>query len=804
MGPTGTQARALPSIAEKTRGLEQRAGFVPMYWDASTGKLYLELSRFGRDQELLYVHALTAGVGSNDIGLDRGQLGGERIVYFERVGPRVLMVQPNYGYRALSDNEMERRAVEDAFARSVIFGFAVEAETAGRVLVDATEFAQRDAHDVVGRLRATEQGQFRLDRDRSALYLPGTKAFPKNTEIEVTLTFAGENPGGWLRSVTPMPQAVTVRQRHSLVELPEPGYEMRASSPAAGFFGITFMDYATPIDSPIVKRYIARHRLAKRDPAAPISEPVEPIVYYLDPGVPEPVRSALLDGARWWDQAFEAAGYRNAFRVELLPDTADMLDVRYNVIQWIHRSTRGWSYGSSVIDPRTGEIIKGHVSLGSLRVRQDLLIAEGLLAPYARGDERPAAAIEMALARIRQLSAHEVGHTLGLAHNYIASTQTRASVMDYPHPLVRLTADGHLDLSQAYDDAIGEWDKVAIRYGYQDFPSGTDEQAALETIIVDARSRGITFLSDQDARPPGSAHPQAHLWDNALDAAAELERIGRVRRVALDRFGLEVIRSGQPLATLEEALVPLYLHHRYQVEAAVKLVGGQFYTYALRGDDQEPVRSVNALAQEQALEAVLATVRPEYLALPQRVLRLIPPRPFTFAPHRELFDRFTGLTFDAISPAVAAADLSISLLLNPQRAARLVEQQALDPALPGLGRLLERLIAVTFDAPSPTGYHREIQRAIERVVIDELMALAAGADMPQVRAEASYALEQLRRRFTELPAAAAEAERAHAFLMANDIARFMEDPDEFRRAELPSAPPGAPIGADRIGVVCTW
>ena len=545
-----TSRVALPSIASKTAGLVAMDGFVPLYWDEAEGKLWLEVPAL--DTELLYVHSLAAGIGSNDIGLDRNQLGSTRVVRFERVGRKIFLVEPNQEYRALSDNAAEVASVEDAFARSILWGFTAVAETDGRVLVDATDFVLRDVHGVADQLRQGRQGTYRLDRSRSAVHLPRTRAFPRNSEIEVILTFEGEPTGGFIRSVTPTASAVTVRQRHSFVASPPPGYEPREADPRAGFFGVTFQDYAAPLGEPMTRRWIARHRLEKRDPSAAMSEPVEPIVYYLDPGVPEPVRSALLEGARWWNQAFEAAGYRNAFRVEVLPDTADPLDVRYNVINWVHRSTRGWSYGSSVTDPRTGEILKGHVLLGSLRVRQDYLIAEGLLSPYETGREVPPELEAMALARIRQLSAHEVGHTLGISHNYIASTADRASVMDYPHPVARLTADGRIDLSDAYAEGIGEWDKMAVRYGYADFPAGTDEDAALEAILDEAESRGLRFLSDQDARPTGSAHPEAHLWDNGTDAAAELRRMMAVRRAALDRFGERAIRADRPLATLEE------------------------------------------------------------------------------------------------------------------------------------------------------------------------------------------------------------------------------------------------------------
>ncbi len=785
----------IPTIAEKTRTFEKIDGFVPMYWDAGAGKLWLEVSRLG--QEILYISSLPAGVGSNDIGLDRGQLGGERIVRFERVGPKVLLVQPNYAYRAVTDNPDEQRAVEQSFAKSVLWGFKVEAESNGAVLLDATDFVTRDAHDVIGAMRRTQQGTFRLDPSRGALYLERTRGFPRNTEIEATLTFLSDNPGRFVRDVAASPEAVTVRQHHSFVALPEPGYVPRRSDPRAGYFGISYADYATPINEPILQRFISRHRLQKKDPGAAVSEAVKPIVYYLDRGVPEPIRTALLDGARWWNQAFEAAGYRDAFRVELMPEGADPMDVRYNVIQWIHRQTRGWSYGSTVTDPRTGEIIKGHVSLGSLRVRQDFLIAQGLTAPFLNGDESATESERMALARIRQLSAHEVGHTLGLQHNYISSSQGRASVMDYPHPNIKLT-NGRIDLSDAYQDGIGAWDKEAIKFGYQDFPPGTDEKAALSGLIGAARARGLTFLTDQDARPAGSAHPQAHLWDNGVTIADELDRMMKVRRVALDQFGDRAIPRGAPMATLEEVLVPLYLHHRYQVEAAAKVIGGQWYDYALRGDGVEPVKSVAPKDQLAALGSILATLKTSELALPRSILARIPPRPVTYAPHRELFDRSTGLVFDAISPAAAAADMVVQFVFNPERAARLVQQKALDPGQPGLDLVIDRVVASAFDASPASAYEAEIGRAVQRVVLDRLMGLAVSAKMSQVRAVATQKLSQLVGRPIQAGAVSAENRAARA-LFAADIRRFLARPhDATKLIAAPDAPPGSPIGLPDI------
>ncbi|MCB0717568.1 MAG: zinc-dependent metalloprotease, partial [Bacteroidetes bacterium] len=601
--PSAASAQdALPSIADKTEGLQKKDGFVPIYWDAANAKIFLEVGAAGADeregsvgldQEFLYLSSLPAGLGSNDIGLDRGLLGGEKVVHFERVGKRAYLMQPNLRFRASSDNAKERAAVEDAFATSIVWGFEVVAETDGRSLVDATDFIVRDAMDVAGRLKSSRQGSFNVDKNRSMPYVESTKAFPDNTELEARVTFASSDPGGWVRSVAADADAVTLRIRQSLIRLPDDNYTPRAFDPRSGFGALSYVDYSSPIGDDKVTRYLVRHRLEKTNPEDASSPVVEPIIYYLDPGTPEPIRSALLDGARWWADAFAAAGFEGAYKVEMLPDGADPMDVRYNTIQWVHRSTRGWSYGASVVDPRTGEIIKGHVSLGSLRVRQDYLIAEGLLAPYKNGTVPPDdPMLQMALARIRQLGAHEVGHTLGLAHNFAASISDRASVMDYPAPLATVSFDGKVLLDRAYDTGIGEWDKVTIAYGYSEFPDGTDEEAALEKILQDARSAGLEYISDTDARPLGGAHPDAHLWDNGSDPIAALENEMDVRQVALSNFTEDVIRNGRPMATIEEALVPLYLRHRYQIEAVSKLIGGVRYEFSVKGREANAPRPV--------------------------------------------------------------------------------------------------------------------------------------------------------------------------------------------------------------------
>jgi hypothetical protein len=783
-----------PTIAEKTEGARKLPGYFNLYWDSKQGKLWLEIDKWG--SEFLYQSGLSAGMGSNDIGLDRGQLGRGGIVRFERSGPKVLLIQENLDYRAVSNDADERRAVHDSFAESALWGFTVAAEEKDHALVDATDFFLRDAHGIPEALRKTKQGAYRLDASRCAIYLPLTKNFPLNTEVEAMLTFGGDEPGKWVRDVTPSPESITVREHHSFVQLPAPGYKPRAYDPRASFFGPGFMDYATPISESIRKRYIARHRLEKKDPKAAVSEAVEPIVYYLDRGAPEPIRSALLDGARWWNRAFEAAGYKNAFRVELLPEGADAMDVRYNVIQWIHRATRGWSYGEAVIDPRSGEIIKGQVSLGSLRVRQDFLIAEGLLAPYEKGKAGPSSAQDMALARLRQLAAHEVGHTLGLMHNYSASTVNRSSVMDYPPPYVTLGADGVPDVSDAYATGIGEWDKVSIAFGYQDFPPGTNEAAALNKILLDAYRRGLRYLTDQDARPAGSSSSVAHLWDSGANAVDELSRMMRVRAAALERFGENNIPEGAPLATLEDVLVPLYMLHRYQVEAACKLVGGMDYTFALRGDGQTATQIVAPAEQRRALAAVLATLKPEVLALPERLLKMIPPRPPDFERGREHFRIHTSPAFDALAPAEAAAQHTLQFLFNPERAARLVEFHARYAENPGLEEILGGVLAATWKAPHEEGYQGQIADAVDMAVLYDLMELAANDHArDEVRAIARLELHELKE-LLNAPVAGRHglSDMAHVSFASWQIEQFEKDPKRFEVKPPAEPPDGPPIG----------
>ena len=767
------------TIASRTQGLQKLDGYFPLYWDNKGGRLLMVVDKW--DQDFLYYESLPAGLGSNDTGLDRGLLGQEKVVHFERSGPKILMVQKNLDYRANSQDAAERKAVEDSFARSVIWGFTADAEEDGKVLIDVTPFVVRDAMNVAGRLRQQNQGTFRFDASRSAVYLPRTKAFPKNTEMEATITFAGEGVGNYVSTVTPTPDSLTLRVHHSFLELPGPGFQMRAYDPRSGYNAISFMDYATPVDQPIRKRYIVRHRLEKKDPSAKVSEAVKPLLYYVDRGAPEPIRTALLEGARWWNQAFEAIGYKDAFRVEIMPEDADPMDARYNIIQWVHRSTRGWSYGASVTDPRTGEIIKGHVTLGSLRIRQDYMIAEGMLAPYATRDTSSKRMMDMSLARIRQLSIHEVGHTLGLVHNFAASAFNRASVMDYPHPLITMKPNGEIVLDDAYAVGAADWDKVTIEYGYQHWPAGVDERGELKKVMDRAHQRGMYLIADTDSRALGGAHPTGHLWDNGANAVAELKRMMQVRAKALEKFGEQVIPFDTPMSELEARLVPIYLSHRYQVEAASKVLGGVDYRYALRGDGQKIAPIVPSAEQREALNAILATLDLKELILPERLLALMPPPALGFARTRENFRGRTGLTFDALAPVESAANIVFGLLLHPERASRLEQNYARNGQNPALREVLMAVERQLYPSVLPTGMNLQGLYALRTSYLYHLMALANDArSAPSARSEAYSHLKAL--------------DKGSTVFEAELIKKFFEDPKQLPLRRPVEPPPGMPIG----------
>ena len=773
-----------------SKDFEKKEGFVDFYWNESKGKVYLNIKNL--NQEFIYVNYLSAGVGSNDIGLDRGQIGGTKIISFVKMGSKILMIQPNYKFRAITNNLDEKKSVDDAFASSAIWGFDVVASKDDSYMIDITEFLLRDSHGIINRLKRQKQGSFSVDKKSSSFDNSRSKNFPLNTELEVFLTFKGQVVGNNLRSVSPSSESFSVRTRHSFVKLPDDNYTPRKFDARSGFGAISYYDYATPINQSIDKKFIRRHRLQKKNPELEISEAIEPIIYYLDRGAPEPVKSALIEGASWWNEAYEAAGFKDAFQVKVLPEGADMLDVRYNVIQWVHRSTRGWSYGSSVVDPRTGEIIKGHVSLGSLRVRQDFLIAEGLLRPYS-SDESNMQMEEMSVERLRQLSAHEVGHTIGLSHNYISSARNRKSVMDYPHPLI-LLKDNKIDLSQAYDHGIGDWDKLAINWGYRQFDSDSNVDNKLESILQKGYDDNLFYITDQDSRPPGSAHPRSHLWDNGFSASEELNRILKIRKIILEDFSDSVIKKGTPMSSIEEALVPMYLLHRYQIEAASKVVGGLEYTYAMKGDGQTPTKMLSFKEQEEALQSLINSINPYHLTLPEPLLKLIPPRAYGYPRTRETFKSRTGLTFDPLMAAETATNMSLSMLLHHERASRLVVLKSRNSRQIGLEYVLNKLIDNTILKPldSFSDLEVEIQRVVNYSVLNHMFSLANNKNThEQVNAILYSTIIEVQERIIDN-----NRDSSHHKYMFKKINDFLKGDFEVLVPNPLKPPDGSPIGSD--------
>lgn len=777
----------------KTYPREQFTGLFNFSYEEKTDKIFLEVEKL--DEDFLYVYSLASGVGSNDIGLDRGQIGDGVVVQFQKMGNKLMLVQPNLRYRANTTNDLERKSVKQAFAKSVLFGFPIISEKDKKYTIDLTPFLLQDAHGVIQSLANNKQGVYKIDKTKSALSLNRTKAFPNNVEFEALLTFKGKPKGSNIRSVTPNASLVSVIQHHSFVELPDANYKPRVFDPRSGAIDISYYDYATPIQEPMMKRFVTRHRLEKKNPNAAKSEAKEPIVYYLDPGTPEPVRSALLDGARWWNEAYESIGYTNAFQVKMLPKDADPMDVRYNVIQWVHRSTRGWSYGASVVDPRTGEIIKGHVSLGSLRIRQDFLIAQALLnKPFGENDKNYQPMLQMALARIRQLSAHEVGHTIGFAHNFSASTNNRSSVMDYPHPTIKIT-NGKIDLSDAYATGIGSWDKVTVAYSYSEFNSAKAEKEGLQNILDKAYKAGHRFISDDDARPAGGAHANAHLWDNGKSAPDELENVLDVRALAIKNFSKDNIRSYEPYTVLEDVFVPLYFFHRYQTEATSKLIGGLNYNYATKNDGQLITEVVSPKKQREALSVILQTLDAKTLKIPTKILDMFPPRAYTYSRSRESFKGNTGVAFDAVSPAATASDMTLSFLFHPQRAERLIQQKSLNTKQLDFMEMTEMILDKSLYRSYSNPYERELGHAVNVNVLKHLMNLAKHpSSSSAVKAQSQYILHTLSQKIAGRKYK--ESEKAYQFYYLEMLDQFKKYPEKFTKEASPKIPDGSPIGTD--------
>ena len=774
-------------IKQSNNNLLSFEGFFNFSYSEDEDRIYLEVNSLNK--KFLYVSALSQGVGNNDLGLDRGQLGVRKIVFFRKSGNKLLLIEPNLKYIAETNNALEKKSVNEAFAKSVLHGFKIIDYKNGSYKIDITSFLLKDRHGIIKRLKERNQGKYIVDKSKSSINLDNTKAFEKNIEFDVLLTFVGNSEGTFIKSVTPSPDNLSVYQHHSFIELPDNKYSPRIFDPRSGANSISFFDYSSPVTQKTLKQYILRHRLIKKDKNSPLSEPLEPIIYYLDNGVPEPVRSALIEGGEWWNEAFENIGFKNAFKIKILPKNADPLDIRYNVIQWVHRSTRGWSYGSSVIDPRTGEIIKGHVSLGSLRVRQDFMIAIGLLdAPYSLTNNKEKIALDMALSRIKQLSAHEIGHTLGFSHNFSASSNNNSSVMDYPHPIIKIK-NNKIDIENAYSNGIGEWDKVSIAYSYKEFDESEDEELELKNILEKSFKNNFRFITDSDSRPIGSSHPNAHLWDNGAEPIIELNKIMQIRRIALQNISLDHLKKGEPYSNLQDVIVPIYLLHRYQSEAVVKLIGGVDYDYAVKGNIKYEIKTVDKIKQRDALNNFVELLKPEKLKFPNKLRKLIFPKAFGSKITRENFLTQTGVVFDFLGSANTLSDNLLKLLLNPERASRLIQQTGFDVSQLSFEEVLESLFAISFKKRYSDNHSRQINEVVKHNILKNIFSLGQNPKVYlEIKAIIFSKLESLDNFLAD------QEDSVYSNYYRNEIQKYFDNPSDFRPNSSNRMPDGSPIG----------
>lgn len=800
-----TTAKATPSISSFTKDFKKYEGFYNFYYDDKTGKIFLEVDKL--DKDFLYFLSLSNGVGNG--GPERGQAT-SALARFVKMGPKILLVEPVTAYRAITTNTDEINAVENNFAKSVIYGAIPVAVEGENYLIDITSFIIRDSQNIASRLGvsrvsgpvaiarpAASTSTYRLDEVRSVVYTPNTKNFLLNTEFESMLTFIGGSPGNEFSSapgIAPDPTAVSINMHQSFVALPDGNYKTRKFDTRSGFQQFSYLDFSAPMTEPLTKRFIRRHRLEKKDPNAAISEAVKPIIYYVDRGAPAPIKKALIEGGAWWNQAFETAGFKDAFQVKELPAGVDPMDIRYNIVNWINRSgnpARAFSSGASFVDPRTGEIIKGVVTLGSDRHRQDYLIAEGLLQPYEDGKPVPKAMEEMALARIRQLSAHEIGHTLGFNHNFAASLKDRASVMDYPYPKFSLKADGTVDISNAYATGIGSWDKRAVLWGYTQFKAGIDEDKELDKMMAETLKQGFLYIPDIG----GNAHPASNQWDDGTNPIDQMTNIMQVRRKVLDNFSEKAIRPGEPMSTIEEVLVPIYLLHRYQIEAVAKSIGGLYFTHAIKNDGQVTTKMVEPAEQWRAFESLMSTISTAALMLPEQLIQKIPPRPSGYPASIENFSGYTGPTFDPLAAAETAASTTLSYLLNAERAARLIEYNARDPKQPGFLSIANKLMEQTWMTDLPSGYAGAVQTVINNLTLKYLLQLAANSKASEgVRGQAMLVIDDLKKYMNEKVVLAKPARKASFLFALSQIEAFKLDPNKFQPPAVTETPPGAPIG----------
>lgn len=770
----------LPSISTYTEGMQAYPGFFPLHWDDGKGRLLLEVGRF--EDPFLYMTSLSTGIGSNPLGLDRGNIQSEWVARFRRVGPRVLLQLDNPTFRAETNPTPALvRSVEESFPASTIGGFTAVAEEDGRVLVDATSFFLEDAVGIAARLSAANQGTFRLEGERSAIHLPRTRSFPENTEVEASLTFASDRPGVEVRRHTPDPRSLTLRQHHSLVKLPDDDYVPRRFDPRVGLFPVIYYDFGKGMTEDYQSAWAMRHRLQKANPSAAMSEPVEPIVYYLDPAIPEPYRSAFKLGGEWWNRVYEAAGYIDAFQVMDMPADMDPMDARYHVVQWVHRTQEGSSIGPSFVDPRTGEIIKAAVRMDSYRSLANYNTyagAVGVDGDWYAGSAPGVSAEEYTMMRRRQHAAHEMGHTLGLAHNFVSISDGHASVMDYPAPVIELR-DGRIDLSGAYRAGPGAYDTLAIRYAYAPAPAGQSENEFLNQLMIEAQESGLRFITNPDANPDNS-YPDATWWINGSDVLDELERVLEVRAFMIDQFDERAIEVGEPMHKLQQRFAPVYFHHRATYEAAIKTIGGMEYRYGVRGDPIPVTELVSSDRVRRAMDLLSGALSPEALAIPEDVLQILAPSSFGWVGGLTRWQSAADPAFDQIGAARTVASEIVGGILTPSRAARVVAFHARDASLPSLEEVVARLVDDAWDRPE-TPSNGALVRTVQTVVVDELLALAADEDASvEAWAAAEWGLARSRlHAASQMSEATSDGlsgapRQAHAGRVVATIDRFLE------------------------------
>ncbi|HEV7660178.1 MAG TPA: zinc-dependent metalloprotease [Allosphingosinicella sp.] len=787
-----TPAVAIDPPAQVLQGTTLADGLLPVHVDRRQGRILLSLpapDAQGIAGRFVYVASLETGLGSAPIGLDRGLAGGSKIIVFRRVGRKILAEIENSRFRSTTGTPAEQAGVRDSFAYSTIWMGDIAAETSdGRLIVDVASFVTRDEVGIAQAVKDGGGGEFRLVPELSVADPNSVRVFPQNIELEGRLTFTSAAPTAEIGNIAPATGNLSFVVRHSLIRLPEPGYVPRRFDPRAGTFGSQIVDFGQPLGRPIVYELANRFRLEKIDPGAARSRVRRPIVFYIDRAAPEPIRTALMEGAGWWRQAFEDAGFIDAYRVELLPEGADPLDVRYNVVHWVNRATRGWSYGQVIEDPRTGEIIRGQVLLGSLRVRQDMLVYEGLVGAGRTNDGSPNDPVRVALARLRQLAAHEIGHALGLAHNFAASLQGRYSVMDYPAPRVTLV-NGAPDLSDAYGAGIGRWDRFAIAWLY-----GAESDAAAQPLMRAALDEGLLYVGDGDARPPSAAHPSGSLWDDGAEPVAELSRMMQVRAAAIARFGPAALYPDEPVASLRRKFVPIWLLHRYQIEAAAKLIGGVDFSYALNGDGRERAAPVALDRQRRALDALMATLEPDALAVPAALLPHLSAG-WSGNPDRqeaiETFRTAGGPVFDPFVASEVAAQVTLNSLLVPERLNRLEIQALAGDEHLAPADIFERLIerATRIDVPN-----QALQRRTGTAIILALARVQRDPSLsPTVALALSDRLQRLAGALARTGGGGAQSE------WARGLGRLLGDREALTAAltdalRVPQVPPGMPIG----------